>query len=218
MQDLDNYEFIRNFVNLESLAIFDCDNFNDLSIIEGMKNLEYLQVVMCPQISDIVPIIMLKNEQFEIRQRAIQENKSKGDEAEDPLRIYIGNKKLTNINLTDCNISSLEPFRDCKSREIDELHLSFNQIKDIEPLGTFSGAYISLSHNQIEHIESLFSSDTANYHAINLRHNLIKDISGIKIHPSMIPGKIKIRIKHNQIPPQQLEEWRKEDYIWLEDV
>ena len=219
IDELSNYDFIKEFTGLESLTIINSETFNSLHLIEGMKDLAYLQVMGCHQVSDITPIINLRNSQQEAKDRAESEYRNKeGSGATLPLGLIGRFNVLSNINLTDCNISSLEPFKNDKSQSMDELHLSWNHIQDVAGLEIFSHAYLSLSHNQIEHIESLFASSERNYLEINLRHNLIKDISGVQIPQAKFPGRIKIRIKHNQIPPQPLEKWRKNDNIWLMDV
>lgn len=215
--ELDNYDFIKEFTGLESLAIINSQTFNSLHFIEGMEKLVYLQAIECPQISDITPVINLRNSQLEVKNRAELEYRNK-EGSGTALEFITKFRGLSNINLTGCNIGSIEPFKDDKGQSMDELHLSWNHIKDVDNLGIFCHAYLSLSHNKIEHIESLFSTSGKNYLEINLRHNFIKDISGIQITESILPRRIKIRIKHNPIPPQQLEEWRKNQNIWLLDV
>lgn len=213
--DIPSYDFINQLKSLVSLSIVGSKTFNNLGVIEGLQELEFLQALSCHQISDITPIIALRNRQ---KERVEQERQKRKAKRPSEFTGFIHFNSLSNINLTDCNISSLEPFGSDNGLEIDELHLRYNHIKDIQPLGVLNNVYLDLSHNHIKDIAPLFSSEERNYYGINLRHNLIKDISGIRINEVRIPSRIKIWIGHNQIPSQQLEKWRKNDYIWLMDI
>lgn len=213
--DIPSYDFISHLKRLTSLSIINSTTFNSLSVIEGLQELEFLQVISCHQVKDITPIITLRNMQ---KEKTEQEKQKREAESPGEFTGFIHYNALSNINLTDCNISSLEPFRADKGLRLDELHLRYNSIENIKPLGVLSNVYLDLSHNHVKDISSLFSSKERNYYGINLRHNLIKDISGIRINEVRIPSRIKIWIGHNQIPSQQLEKWRKDDYIWIMDV
>lgn len=212
--DIPSYDFIKQFKNLSNLSIIGSKTFNDLRVIEELLKLEFLQIISCHQVSDIAPIIRLRNKQKE----QIDKDKSKREsEDADSLQSFIFFNGLSNINLTDCNISTLEPFTEDKELKMDELHLRYNHIKDITPLGVMSYAFLDLSHNHIGSIDSLFASEAVNYYGINLRHNLISDISSIKTNEVEIPCKIKLWMGHNNIPSQQLNKLRDNHYIWLMD-
>lgn len=178
-----------------------------------------MELIQCYQICDITPTITLRNKQYQKQIEVKAQIEAEGGiELKAQCKYLSDCSSLSNINLTDCNISTLEPFRADKGLSMDELHLSWNHIKDVSPLRVKWNAYLSLPHNQIEDISPLFTSVDTNYYGINLRHNLIQDISNVKISQARIPARIKIWIDHNQIPPQQLEKWRKNKYIWLFDV
>lgn len=213
IDDIPDYEFIGQLTQLRSLTIINSKIFNNLNLIEGLEKLEYIQLIQCYQVSDIAPIIRLRNKQAEKRSKAKPESIDSW-----PKFIY-DYPVLQNIALVDCNISSLEAFREDSSPEMDELHLRWNHIRDITPLGVKQYAYLDLSHNHIEDITPLFDSEDTCYYGINLRHNLIKDMSGINIPNTGIPGRIKIWINYNhRIPSEQLIKWKETKHLWIMDM
>lgn len=213
IDDIPDYKFIKQFAQLKSLAIINSKILSDLAFIESLEKLEYLQIIQCYQVSDIAPIINLRNKQLEKR------NISKSNSTVSCSKFIYEHPILQRIALIDCNVRSLEPFRQDESSEMDELHLRFNNIRDVEPLGVMNCAYLDLSHNHIENIAPLFDSEDRCYYGINLRHNLIKDISGIKEENTGVYRQTKIWIDHNpKIPLEQLIKWKENNQLWIMDM
>ena len=158
--------FLGEFKNLQELTVIH-SNVSDWSFVERLMNLRNICVHACPNF-DIKSLGVLAKKQQERYDNHVNQ------ETEKNMTTFLQRPiRLENIYAKYCNISDISPL--CTNlRDVTEINLSHNNIKDISSLTGIDVYYLTLRWNQIEDITAL--NDSKSY-LVNLRHNQIKDFS-----------------------------------------
>lgn len=150
-----------NFLNLEY------NQFTDVSLIENLGNLLILDLTGCENIHDFSPITRLINLEFLNLSQTHFEN----------LLILQTMNNLLDLRLNDVGIKDYSTLGQLPYKEnIENLQLSWNNIRDISFLSNFSNLRgLNIDGNLIEDISTL--SELTNLTHLGMIENNISDIS-----------------------------------------
>jgi len=222
-------EQLKKIIKFNDIIIDSSEKYqNNYFYLKSLKNISIsLQKEICLDLNDLKFIFTLFYIEIQYSNKAIDEIFDEKDikiEREDE-SLFLSNKKLNDenikcislikfnqlkeIDLSENEITNIEPFCNINLPFLEFLNLSYNKIKNIEPLSEINTRklkYLFLQNNQIEDIKVFLDDDFPILEILRLENNKINENSDSfkrlfvlynKINNILVTNKIIGEIKKN---------------------